>query len=293
MEIQLKYHYGIEKPYIIKNNDKYVVKCKNGTYLLYEIDKINELFAIEQILNQLKIKDYFYKVKKTIRNEPTIIYKNKYYVLFEENIKESKKIDQVINDVRNIKINVNNDKYICLNRVDWYNLWKNKIDYYLTYTTEDYQYRNELFDYYIGMAENAIQYISKTIKKSGYTNLYLSYKRIDLKAYKNPLNLVLDVKERNVAEYLKFLFLSNNYNIESIESIINRIKKENLSTELVYARLLFPTYFFDIYETNNSEENNYKIKQLYINIEKYEKFLQDIYIRLNTIKNTKKIDWIN
>ena len=64
---------------------------------------------------------------------------------------------------------------------------------------------------------------------------------------------------------------------------------------LLYGRLIYPSYFFDLYDdivNLNLDEN--KIENIVIKSEEYEKFLVDTYIYLSKLYNRyiPRIDWL-
>ena len=75
--------------------------------------------------------------------------------------------------------------------------------------------------------------------------------------YFNPFNLKLDYKERDFAEYLKEIFFNNKYkNIDYKGIIIRGIGI--FRYELVIARMVFPSYYFDKFDDivlNNKEQS--------------------------------------
>ena len=69
---------------------------------------------------------------------------------------------------------------------------------------------------------------------------------MDLLDFTNPLNFVIDYKERDLGEYLKSFVISKNYSNASLDRMINFSDRD--SVVLVISRILFPSYYFDLYE---------------------------------------------
>ena len=106
--------------------------------------------------------------------------------------------------------------------------------------------------------------------------------------YYNPLNFVIDYNVRDIAEYIKSYIISDAFNIDDIIDLINKINFNKLTFNLFYSRLLYPTFYFDIFDKiilNNGNENDviiildkldeylFTLKQIYLNFnEKYEMF---------------------
>ena len=83
------------------------------------------------------------------------------------------------------------------------------------------------------------------------------------------------------------MILVNNKNHEFI--------LENLESDellLLFARMLYPSYYYDCYEKINNGEND-EILDVYINkIEDYELLLYNIYNKIKAKTNIPRIDWI-
>ena len=65
----------------------------------------------------------------------------------------------------------------------------------------------------------------------------------------NPLNIIYDYRVRDVAEYIKNSFWTDNHNIYN--ELNNYLYKNNLSlneVKLLISRVLFPSFYFDLYE---------------------------------------------
>lgn len=278
----LKYHYGLKSPNIVKENNTLYIKEQKNKYVLYKIENENEFSEIIKLLNSQQKK--LARVVPTIDNRMYIYYQNKMYALIEI-IKEDDSYHSLLVDKAPVS---NIEDYQRINRSNWYFLWCNKVDYFHTMEYEKKREKtNEISDYYIGIAETAIQYYNIAKKNTQFKEqLYVSHKRIKEHMNRFPTNIVIDRRERDVAEYIKYLIVSCKYSDEINNNIMNIISKENLNPEYIFARILFPTYYFDIYE----EENNKKITIEQIN--KYEKSLKKIYKQISKIKKIKKIDWL-
>ena len=79
---------------------------------------------------------------------------------------------------------------------------------------------DESSDYYIGMAETAISYIKYNIQQTD-NNLTICHKRIKNDEMSNPMNLVVDHRERDISEYLKYIFINQENNLNTINRILN------------------------------------------------------------------------
>ena len=200
----------------------------------------------------------------------------------------------------NLKVNQSNSK---LYRNNWGELWSKKIDYFEYQIKElgkDKQVILNSFSYYIGLAENAISYVNKINKVVGismYDNIVLSHRRIFYPNtnlnYFNPLSFIFDLEVRDISESLKTGFFNNE---DSLLDLIAFLKTKNLTSysyHMLYARLLYPSYYFDIYEdimNNNVDEE--KLLPIIKKVNEYENFLYEAYMEISKYTSLERIDWL-
>jgi hypothetical protein len=141
-----------------------------------------------------------------------------------------------------------------LKRDNWFSLWTEKIDYFeyqVSQFGKKFPLLRESFSYFVGMAETSISFL-KNINTNYNPTLSLSHVRMKknhtLFDLYNPLNFIVDSKIRNICEYFKDCFFKDN---DLTIDLFNYISYNNLTTSdslSLYARMLFPTFYFDIYE---------------------------------------------
>ncbi len=283
MRNTIRYYYLFDDIYVSKINYTNYIKYKNKIYVFVEI--LNQDMVLEAY--QLT-KDYPEYEKIIVNKDKSIFtpYNNKIYVLIE------KKQSNAFPPLRE----VSSTTKLLLDRTNWSLLWSKKVDYY------EYQFKHikglyksidESFEYYIGMTESSISYINYNI---GKTNLKkcLCRNRMVEKEYYNPLNIVIDHRSRDIGESLKTMFWNNNYNTRKIKNTLSQIDLTLENCMLIYARLLYPSYYFDAYEmtiTNRTDETN--IKKIISRIEEYEKFVSEVFSILQGFnRNLVKIEWL-
>lgn len=198
-----------------------------------------------------------------------------------------------------------NDRAGSLYRNNWSKLWSDKVDYF------EYQIRelglnkpviSDTFSYYLGLAENAIAYANSTnknLQRTNNDNIVLSHRRIfypNIKLnYLNPLSFVYDLEVRDPAEYIKAMFFVENEDEVMIE-LESYLKASKLSTygyQMFFARLLYPSYYFDVYEqimNNNKDEDS--LVPIVSKVDDYEIFLKKAYLEISKYAPIEKIDWI-
>ena len=131
------------------------------------------------------------------------------------------------------------------------------------------------------MAENAISYFNSIELKYDY-KFVISHRIIrwndSIDVIYNPLNIILDYRIRDVSEYIKNSFFNNNRNI--FNDLYAYLDYHNLSlteVKLLISRLLYPSFYFDLYEDiliDNREEKI--IIEVISRLEQYEAYLFNV-----------------
>ena len=205
-----------------------------------------------------------------------------------------------INYIQNMTANIECDKSLVRN--DWIKLWSEKIDYYeyqISQVGKKYPLLCDSLSYFIGMGENAISYLVNNLDSKTNVNLVVSHKRIyqergSLNFY-DPLNFVVDSRVRDVAEFIKETFYNKTLNLYDLKSYFNMANLNKNEYILLLGRLLFPTYYFDIYD---DIINKGKSEELVINIidrtDEYESLLNTIYkfILYEKKARLEPIEWL-
>ncbi len=299
MKNALFYYYQLTPQKIIKKDKYYCFEIDNWMYYLWLIDSpldyINDLL----IVNKMLINTNFMTIVYNTNREAISIINNRYYMLL-KGIKDYKfDLNNFYNpyyfngEMLNLKF---------LNHSDWGNLWTSKIDYFeyqKEYIKVKYKKLYKSLDYFIGLSENAISYFYATntyVKKDYLDNLVISRRRINLEdiSFYNPLNIVIDNKARDSGEYLKYLFIKDDYTYDFIETFLNNLNYSNYQYCLLMSRLLYPSFYFDIYEKIiNGACNEKEINKILKRIGEYEQFLKYIYNILNKKKSILQIDWLD
>lgn len=256
--------YNLKEVKTYKNKDNIKIKSNNKEYVLYKVNNINRIIEIDKILNN---KTEYYKITRNINNELITIYNNETYILLELNTNYEIQSNNIIlsnKEFQNYNINQSN----------WINLWTIKNDYYESININN-KIINETINYYIGIAENAIEFLK-------YNDIYsdklfiCNYRQND--KY-NPLNIVIDCKEREVGEIIKNKFFYNDMSIQKIKELI-----KNYDIKKIIARMLYPNYYFDIVdEFINGKVNEEKIKLILSKQTKFEELIKELCINENIL----------
>jgi len=296
----INYYYGINVFDIYKYMDKYVFNYNGIKYYFVKYDRArNDIKGILDVCEELKKRNILTNdlVCNKFNNYITP-YKNELYVLIRQNIKKSNININDIFYIQNNTLNMLVDKSII--RTNCIKLWEEKLDFYEKKSlelSERYSLIKRTIDYYIGLGENAIVYlINNNVRIS---KLVLSHRRLDNMNdsfdFYNPLNYIFDVKSRDIADYIKILFF---YDQASEDLIISFFKYLNFTREeyiLLIARLLYPTYYFDLIDkVIFLNEDDEILKNIINKSQSYIKMIKKLFYYINNeLKmNIPIIEWI-
>ncbi len=300
----INYNYNFDIPNLEEKNNYATFTYYGDTFYFVFFNRTEEeLKDLITISNELKFKGI--RVHEFIFNRyGQILTKvgDNYYLLLKLNCNKDEQINFITlcEYLSKLKLNSTNSK---LYRNNWGELWSSKIDYFEYQIKElgkDKKIVLDSFSYYIGLAENAISYVNKINKVIGlseYDNITLSHRRIFYPNtnlnYLNPLSFIFDLEVRDVAGFLKIEFFNGE---DSLLDLITYLKIKKLtpySYHMLYARLLYPSYYFDIYEdimNNNGDEE--RLLPIIKKVNEYEDFLKKAYTEISKYTNLEKIDWL-
>ena len=288
------YFYKINVKKVVYH-DKYYSFIHNGyIYKLYPIDSnIN----VNSLVNMNKKLLGHTLVSEIIMNKDgnyTSNYNNQCYILIKIYVNINKKISlEEINYLAN-------SLYTQELNIDWGLLWSRKIDYLEDLINENgkrYPIIVDSFNYFVGMAENAISYYNNIVIPSNYKYV-ISHKNIrfndSVEVLYNPLNIIFDYRTRDISEYIKNAFFLNNKNI--FNELNNYLKINPLSltdVKLLIARLLYPSFYFEMYEDILIDNKNEKIiTQVVDKLPEYEKYLATIINYFKRWYDIPEIIWL-
>ena len=304
MKETLKYYYGLDIESIEELDGKYHFKIENQDYFFVFYNRgIEELEDIINVSNEM--------VKKGINVHKILINRNNSfltkvgeynYILFAvSNLNEEYDIFDMVKISEKLVLNNNKSN---LYRNNWGTLWSEKIDYF-EYQVRELSIEKDVvknsFSYYVGMAENAISYVNNTNMKYGGDayRIVLSHRRVFYPNYKlnylNPLSFVFDLEVRDIAEYLKAMFFKKDISF-CLDELSSYLKIRHLSLyeyQMLYARLLYPTYYFDVYESvMNKNGDEEELVNIIKKCDSYEEFLKKAYLEISKYAKIDKVEWI-
>lgn len=265
-------YYHFIPSHILEKDSYYTIQYHNISYRLYKIEDIS------LIINQYLISknySFFYSFQENIYHDIISYYQKKYYVL--------------------LKISDNNfTKLLYLpyqgNRIllNWKKNWIQKSDFirdYYSYYKGKYPIIDESFDYYLSLLELSIFYIDEF--DSFYYTPYICHYSFSYDEYFNPLNIKIDVCERDFGEYLKYIFFHDTIDFSKIRQLIYE-NRYNYRYSLVLARVLYPNYYFDLIDSIFMEKNDISVlnnilKRIF-DFQKYILFLEEEISKYTEIK---------
>ncbi len=304
MKETIHFFYNIDVDDIEEKDGKYHFKYNNRDYFFVFYNRLlEELDDILICLSNMKEKGIMPHeiIYNKDNNVLTKVGEYNYILLAVNNLTESYDIIDIYEMNKKLVLSFPQSK---LYRNNWGQLWSAKIDYIENQIYELGQKKYtviESLSYYIGLAENAISYVNNinAIYPNYKEKIVLAHRRIfypNIKLnYLNPLSFIFDLEVRDIAEYLKALFFSNS-DLSAIEELTHYLQVNPLSIynyHMLFARLLYPSYYFDIYENiMNSESDENELIPIISKVNDYEIFLKKAYLEISKYAKIEKIDWL-
>lgn len=283
---------------------------KDNIYSFYDNDELYHFYIYNNSIKNLDLtKDIDDSLKKDtliheiiINKDNSIItyYNNIPYILCKINININKPITLGEINYLSSKVISTNSK---ITYHSWQDLWSIKMDYLEKVINENgkkYPIIVDSFNYFVGMAENAISYYNNLSNKEVDNNsLVISHRIININdtvyAIYDPVNIIIDHKARDIAEYIKYSFFNDNTNIFKE---LNIYFKYNYYTKddvvMLLARVLYPSFYFNMYEDimiNSKEEKI--ITNITSKLDKYELYLARVFKYFNNFYNLPVPEWLN
>lgn len=274
---------GTKKYFFINDKKIYikVIKNKDETNISELVKLTNELYVKNKHTQTFLMND---------KGKYTIDYKNEKLALLMVN--EAENIELNYNDILAGTINVTNE---LLKVYNIYEEWTKKVDSFEKMIMEynkEYPLIMKYANYYIGLAENAIQLLANT----NYSNEDMNYlghiieeNNYSYINYSNPFNYIKTSKLYDHANYFKYKIYDNKIDYEELEQIKNNLKLEK-DKKIFLSLIIFPSEIIEkmINILLNEEKEN--------DLEKYIKKIKDIekiikYIQENII-NLECLKWL-
>lgn len=241
----------------------------------YRVDK--------EIAKEFEIDNWVFKLEANQKNENELIELNNFIInvdetLFKRGVRiipsrdnrlsvesEFSKVSLVAVNKFNISINdllfmhrqyssTNNVNYSSLSAIK--EIWINKVDMIENKILPSLKIDNFLFEkinsliiYSLGLGENAIEYIQDIIldfdeKIEEVTLSHKRFNKFDSYELLNPFNLIVDSPMRDIADLYNIDIINQN----NLEQVLNSYNLSIKSASLLFSRILFPSFLFDLLE---------------------------------------------
>ena len=291
MKNTIQYYYHLIIDDILNKNNDYYFQINNNYYVFTKFSgNLSRTLEIYTFLKQYNI--YTHEIIPNVMNNIITSIEDQTYILLkyveDHNIID---LDKIIN------YQITTSQKIDLKKI--ITQWCEKIDYY-EYQVNQYGKRypkiRDSISYYIGMSETAIA-LSKEVN---YENIYVTtnhervYTNEIVQQLYNPLNLIFDSRTRDISEYIKQSFFSENYiSISTIFYYTNILKFSSDEYILFLVKLLYPTYYFDQYDKIiQGLEDEQSISKITNKHKEYEKYVKEIYAYIKKISQIN-VEWLN
>lgn len=287
----INYYYGLIAKEIRKIDQYYIFNTNECEYEFFPYyGDINELY--KTYIEVMNYHRYLHEIVFNKNNHIITFFNQIPYILIKKNNNSSKIID--LNYIINYDCKVYSSY-----KLNWKELWKSKVDYY-EYQVKELGIKHpkvlNSFSYYIGMSEAAINLLN-------YTNInkidtYISHKRITSNdsesSFLNPTKVIFDSMVRDIAEYIKSCFMNEKINIQESLNMIDKLNLKRDEAILLLSRLIYPSYYFDIYDSIIQEKaSENKLDECIKKSNSYETFLKNVYNLLHLKYNIPEIEWLS
>lgn len=291
----IEYFYGIKVDRVIYNERYYSFKHNDFFYKLYVYNgNVDELKNIYEINKKLTSHTLMSEIVLNKNNEIVSIYNGNAFLLIKIFVNIYK--DITLEEISFIANSLYKDNL----SVNWGMLWSNKIDYLEDLINENgkkYPLIVNSFNYFVGMCENAISYFNN-INFDSNIKYVISHKIIkyddSVEILYNPLNVIFDYRVRDVAEYVKNSFFINNSNVfNELQFYLTTNNLSLVEVQLLISRLLYPSFYFEMYEDiliDNKEEKI--LLNIISRLDEYERYLNGVIAFLGQYYAVEGIDWL-
>lgn len=284
--------YGYYPKDLSKDNS---FEIDNWLFRLIEIEYEDSFIeSVDRYITELR--DYFEAkgsfIIKTRFNKKVSIYDGKRYVLVSVN-----KCNMSLQDLNKLHCAfIEKDKYVDLNNL--FATWEERIsiidaEAVSSLRIDSVYYKNniEITMFCLGLAQNALQYLSEVIldydkKVENVTITHKRLKNLNSFDFWNPFNLIIDHPLRDLVELYKNDFIQ----FDELLYLFEYYNMEIKTASLFMARLLYPGEIFDRLDDNIKEKST-SFKLVY-NIEREMQKIKKVYLYLKDKYGIRPIIWL-
>lgn len=300
MKNAIVYYYNLTPSDIHQRGREFTFRIDEANYMLFLVERneqdIKMLYNLLFLLYQYGI--YYHQIIPNKDNQLITFINGNVYVLLRVYINDERKV--TVNDLKLLNGVILSDD-LPVKKNNWYDLWTKKIDYFeyqVNQLGRKFPIVRESFSYFVGLGENAISLVRNVTAVQNYVSHLRVSVNDSLVQFYNPLNLIIDNKVRDACEYFKSYFFEFDITPdELILYIINYIETNYLTVDecvLFLGRMIYPTYYFDIYEQvveNKMPEK--KLLNVINKVDQYESLLKKLYRYFKSIMTLPEVEWLS
>lgn len=194
------------------------------------------------------------------------------------------------------KLFYRNDEYVELNKI--LEVWKNRVDDIekklnskLRVDSIYYKYNLDMSMFALGLAINAMQYLSDIIynydnKLYGITIVHKRLKDLNSFDFLNPFNFLVESPIKDIV----MLYQSNYISFDEFASLVTNYDLTIEHASFLFARLLYRCDVFDFIEKKRDLDS--KDEKMNFNIEKEMNKLKKAYSLLKNMFSIRPLDWL-
>lgn len=303
MKNTINYYYNLNPNKINRIFDYYYFYVDQELYyFVIYTRKIKDIQSIYQFNQRMLSQNVMANEIINNRTDTILTYLNQIpYLLMKVSVNINKPITlSEIHYLSNLHIPYDTE----LMRSNWATLWSEKIDYLEYHHQQNFQkfpLLSSSFHYFVGMSENAISYLNRTVasmkpEKSDVGVISHDMIALDDTVYSlyNPINIIIDHKARDLGEYIKLSFFRDNYFIfDELDEYFKHNYFSFYGICLLMARVLYPSFYFELYdEILCNKVNESIILKITSRISDYEKYLADVFQYFHKYYNIEDIGWL-
>lgn len=190
----------------------------------------------------------------------------------------------------------NDSEYIELDKI--LGVWKqrvedieNKLHQYLRIDSIHYKKNRDISLFFIGLAINAMQYLSDIIynfdnKLYGVSIVHKRLYNLDSFDFLNPFNFIVEHPVKDIA----MLYLSDYISFEEFKILLSNYQIDAKCATFLFARILYRGDIFDTIEQKRDlDDSDFEIK---INLEKEMYKIKKAYAFLKEVYFIRPLDWL-
>lgn len=303
MKESINFYYNFSVGEVEKYGSVYTFKIRKDIFYFVPLKRVDaELKDLMEVYRELKNKrvnihdivlNKFGSIVTNVYNQNYILLKPKEDIYIEYDLTELMKFNN------SLSLTPAKSK---LYRNSWAKLWSDKIDYFEYQIRELGKDKNVILDsfsYYVGLAENAISYVNSTSASYNGINdkIVLSHRRINYPNYSlnflNPISFIFDLEVRDIASFIKSAFIAGEDALNYLRLALRLNQFSIYSLQMLYARLIYPTFYFDVYEkVMNDEASQDDLIPIIEKAQDYELFLKQAYLEICKYAPIERVEWL-